>query len=126
LPARYFRLIFVGLFTTDREVLSAGSLYLTIIGPAYGFVGFGMIFYFAGQGAGRVLWPFFSVSARFFVAGILGLTVVSVFGGNLIMLFSVVAVGAMIFGVMNGLVMLAGWWSRPNVQRKPTEMLVRS
>jgi len=51
-PAAWIRL-----FTEDADVLLAGSQYLHTAGPAFGFIGVGMLFYFASQGAGYMLWP---------------------------------------------------------------------
>jgi putative MATE family efflux protein len=116
LAAAAFASSFVGLFSNDPAVVAAGSLYLKIVGPVFGFIGFGQLLYLAGQGAGRVMWPFVSGSARLFVAGILGLAAVAMLGADLMMLFWIVAAGAIIFGVINGLVMLTPWWSRPDVQ----------
>ena len=47
----------LSLFGTDPAMLDAGSRYLHIVGPCYGFFGFGMALYFASQGAGRLSWP---------------------------------------------------------------------
>jgi Na+-driven multidrug efflux pump len=38
-------------------VLVAGSSYLQVVGPFYGFFGLGMALYFASQGAGTMVWP---------------------------------------------------------------------
>jgi putative MATE family efflux protein len=116
LAAAAFPYFFVGLFSNDPAAVTAGTLYLRTVGPVFGFIGFGTLLYFAGQGAGRVLWPFVSGSARLFIAGILGLAAVSMLGADLKMLFWIVAGGAMLFGVINGLVMLTAWWSQPDKQ----------
>jgi Na+-driven multidrug efflux pump len=116
LAAAAFSASFVGLFSNDPAALAAGSLYLRIVGPVYGLIGFGQLLYLAGQGAGRVLWPFVSGSARLLIAGILGLAAVSLAGADLTMLCWIVAAGATVFGVINGLVMLTAWWSRPDMQ----------
>ncbi len=47
----------IRLFTEDTDVLLAGSQYLHTAGPAFGFIGVGMLLYFASQGAGCMLWP---------------------------------------------------------------------
>jgi len=47
----------LGLFTRDREIILAGSQYLHVAGPSYGFFGAGVALYFASLGAGRALWP---------------------------------------------------------------------
>jgi putative MATE family efflux protein len=116
LAAAAFPASFVGLFSNDPAALAAGSLYLRIVGPVYGLIGFGQLLYLAGQGAGRVLWPFVSGSARLSIAGLLGLAAVSMLGADLRSLFWIVAGGATVFGVINGLVMLTAWWSRPDMQ----------
>jgi putative MATE family efflux protein len=116
LAAAAFPASVVGLFSNDPAALAAGSLYLRIVGPVYGLIGFGQMLYLAGQGAGRVLWPFVSGSARLLIAGILGLAAVSLAGADLRTLCWMVAAGATVFGVGNGLVMLTAWWSRPDMQ----------
>jgi Na+-driven multidrug efflux pump len=58
----------LGLFTTDPEVIAAGASYLRIVGPVYGFFGLGLALYFASQGAGRLGWPLAAGFARLFLA----------------------------------------------------------
>ncbi|HEV2055551.1 MAG TPA: MATE family efflux transporter [Methylomirabilota bacterium] len=58
----------LGLFTTDPEVIAAGASYLRIVGPVYGFFGLGLTLYFASQGAGRLGWPLAAGFARLFLA----------------------------------------------------------
>jgi putative MATE family efflux protein len=120
LAAAAFPAAFVGLFSNDAAALAAGSQYLRIVGPVYGFIGFGQMLYLAGQGAGRVMWPFVSGTARLMIAGVMGLAAVSL-GGDLTMLCWIVAAGATVFGVFNGLVMLSPWWSRPDAQLQPPD-----
>ncbi|MFG1372734.1 MATE family efflux transporter [Xanthobacter oligotrophicus] len=45
------------LFSSEPDMIAAGSASLRIVGPAYGFFGLGMALYFASQGAGRLMWP---------------------------------------------------------------------
>ena len=47
----------LGLFSTDSQVLQRGAMYLRIVVPVYGFFGLGLALYLASQGAGRLLWP---------------------------------------------------------------------
>jgi putative MATE family efflux protein len=115
-----FPAAFVGLFSNDAAALAAGSQYLRIVGPVYGFIGFGQMLYLAGQGAGRVMWPFVSGTARLMIAGVMGLAAVSL-GADLTMLCWIVAAGATVFGVFNGLVMRSPWWSRPDTQLQPPD-----
>jgi len=48
--------LWMGLFTSDDEIVRVGALYLKIVGPIYGFYGLGMALYFATQGFGSVIW----------------------------------------------------------------------
>jgi putative MATE family efflux protein len=47
--------LWMGLYSTDEEVIRAGTLYLTTMAPAYGVYGLGMALYFAMQGVGNVV-----------------------------------------------------------------------
>src|SRR5258706_1889840 len=62
--AAIFPQAWVGLFSDDPAVHAAGSLYLRTVGPFFLFLGAGITLYFASQGAGRVLWPMLSRTAR--------------------------------------------------------------
>src|SRR5713226_1313847 len=53
--AALFPEIWLGLFSTDAEVIRIGTLYLQIVGPIYGFYGLGIALHFAMQGFGRVV-----------------------------------------------------------------------
>jgi putative MATE family efflux protein len=50
-----FPAFWMGLFTSDAEVIRVGATYLRIVGPIYGFYGLGMALYFATQGFGSVM-----------------------------------------------------------------------
>jgi putative MATE family efflux protein len=50
-----FPRLWMGLFSTDEEIIAVGAAYLRILGPIYGFYGVGMAFFFAAQGFGRVV-----------------------------------------------------------------------
>src|SRR3954470_9391742 len=54
----------LGLFGRDPAMIEAGSAYLRLTGPFYGFFGLGMAIYFASQGAGRMLWPLLAALLR--------------------------------------------------------------
>ena len=45
------------LFGSDPAMIAAGTRYLRVVGPFYGFFGLGMALYFASQGAGALTWP---------------------------------------------------------------------
>ena len=56
------------LFGSDPAMLETGTLYLHIVGPAYGFFGGGLALYFASQGAGRMGWPMVVAVLRVVIA----------------------------------------------------------
>ncbi|MDQ7970420.1 MAG: MATE family efflux transporter [Oxalicibacterium faecigallinarum] len=56
------------LFSTNAEVIQAGSTYLRIVGPCYGFYGIGLALYFASQGAGKLKWPLIGGCVRVGIA----------------------------------------------------------
>lgn len=58
----------IGLFSANAEVIHAGSTYLRIVGPCYGFYGIGLALYFASQGAGRLKWALIAGCVRVAIA----------------------------------------------------------
>jgi putative MATE family efflux protein len=112
LAASLFPRVWIGLFSTDPEVLAVGSTYLGIVGPAYGFFGFGLALYFASQGAGRLAWPLFAGFARLLIAAIGGWFASRWLGGGLPGLFIAMAVALVIFGGTMGLALKLGAWRR--------------
>jgi putative MATE family efflux protein len=103
-------MLWLTLFTHDPEVLALGVTYLTIVGPLYGLYGLGFVTSFAGQGAGRVLWPSIAVSIRLIVSAGGSWIAVSTFGGTFTTLAIIVAVSFIIYGASAAMI-LAGPWS---------------
>ncbi len=98
------------LFSSKPEVLAAGSIYFRTVAPFYGIIGFGFLLYFAGQGAGRVMWPVLGGAVRLLVAAGIGWIVVANFGGGLRDLFIAVAAGSIISSIIvGGALWLRGW-----------------
>jgi putative MATE family efflux protein len=102
----------LGLFSTDPEVLHAGATYLRIVGPAYGFFGLGLALYFASQGAGRLLWPVLAGFSRLIIASVGGWLAIRWFGGGLPALFGVMALAFVVFGITVTLAVKSGAWRR--------------
>jgi putative MATE family efflux protein len=100
----------LGLFTTDAEVSAAGSAYLRIVGPAYGFFGLGLALYFASQGAGRLLWPLLAGALRLTTAAAGGVVAIAWLGGGLPSLFGAMALALVVFGTTVALAVRAGAW----------------
>jgi len=113
--AALFPHAWLGLFTTDPEVLAAGTRYLRVVGPCYGFFGAGLALYFASQGAGRLLWPLLAGLTRLIIAGVGGWLATRWLDGGLSGLFGAMAVALVVFGTINVLaVRLGAWRSRRN------------
>jgi putative MATE family efflux protein len=93
----------MGLFTRDASVGAFGVSYLVRVGPAYAFFGLGLALYFAAQGRGRTIQPLLATLTRLVVAGALGSLALCVFGWGIDTLFTLMACGL----VMYGLVMVA-------------------
>ena len=104
--------LWLGMFSTDPSVLMAGTLYLWIVGPFYGFFGLGLALYFASQGAGRLLWPLISGFIRLTVAAVGGYVVTRELGLDLPWLFAVMALALVLFGTINALAVRGGAWRR--------------
>jgi putative MATE family efflux protein len=93
----------VGLFTTEPQVIAAGSAYLVRVAPFYVFTGLGMALFFASQGAGRMLWPFAAGVLRLLtVATVAGYWVTGL-NGSMTGLFWIVALSQAIFGGINAI-----------------------
>ncbi len=100
------------LFGDDPGMLAAGSTYLHIVGPFYGFFAMGFSMYFASQGAGRLMWPLLAGLIRLTVAVAGGWLVLQV-TGSLRGLFVMTAVGMVLYGVVVLRAVAApGWASR--------------
>ena len=110
LVAALFPMLWLTLFTHDAEVLAPGVTYLTIVGPLYGLYGLGFVSSFAGQGAGRVLWPTIAVTARLTVSAGGGWIAVAYFGGSFTTLAIIVAVSFITYGASAAMI-LAGPWA---------------
>jgi putative MATE family efflux protein len=109
LLAAIFPGAWLGLFSTDPDVLAAGARYLTIVGPCYGFFGVGLALYFASQGAGRLAWPLMAGFSRLSIAALGGWLAIHL-GAGLSGLFIAVAVALVVFGTTVVTALRAGAW----------------
>ena len=99
----------VGLFSSDTQVLEAGSRYLQTVGPAYPFLAAGIALYFASQGAGQVALPVLAGTARLAFV-VIGAAAVFAYGGGLPGLFAVIALGMAVFGGLTIAAVLRTRW----------------
>jgi len=112
--AALFPQAWLSLFSAEPAMIEAGSGYLRIVGPFYGFFGLGMALYFASQGAGRLFWPLASGFLRVVIAlggGYLALRLT----GSLTALFVALAVALAAFGMTILVAVRSGAWFRTNV-----------
>jgi putative MATE family efflux protein len=100
--------LWLGLFSTEPEVLAVGATYLGVVGPTYGFFGLGLALYFASQGEGRLLWPLLAGVARLVVAAGGGWIAMHWLGGRLSALFTAIALAFLVFGVAVAIATKAG------------------
>ncbi len=106
----------LGFFTTEPEVVAAGSAYLRIVGPVYALFGVGLALYFASQGAGRLFWPVTASVVRLAVAVGGGWLGGRVLGGGLTAVFAAMAVSLVLFGAINMAALAAGAWRSADVK----------
>jgi len=105
-----FPYTWIGLFSTEPQVLAAGAAYLRIVGPTYGFFGLGLALYFASQGAGRLLWPLLAGFTRLLIATAGGWIAIHWFGGGLPSLFAAISVALGVYGTTVAVAIRAGAW----------------
>lgn len=99
------------LFSTDPHIIAAGSAYLRIVGPAYGFFGLGLALYFASQGAGRLYWPLVSGVLRLAIAlggGWLALRLT----GSINAVFAALSAALVVYGLCIAVAVRSGAWFR--------------
>lgn len=110
--AALFPRLWVSLFSSDPSVLEAGAAYLRIVGPFYPFIGVGIALYFASQGAARVAWPVLAGTARLAIVVGGGFALLAL-GAPLAALFTVIALGIVVWGAGTMLAVRASDWTRP-------------
>jgi putative MATE family efflux protein len=110
--AAVFPHAWLGIFSSDPAVLAHGADYLRIVAPFYGFVGVGLMLYFATQGAKRVAFSVLSGTARLAISFAGGWLAIKGLDAGLSALFAVVALSSVAFGGLIALsVYLRPWKS---------------
>jgi putative MATE family efflux protein len=109
LAAALFPAAWLSLFDRDPAMIAAGSEYLRIVGPFYGFFGLGMALYFASQGAGALTWPLLAGVSRLIVA-VAGGYLLLRFTGSLTFVYGALAAGLAMLGLMIAGAVWAGAW----------------
>lgn len=104
--------LWMGLFTTDADVLAVGATYLNIVGGCYAFFGLGLALFFASQGAGRMFWPLAGSMGRLVILVVGGWLCVHVFQTPASGLFAVVALSLVVYGSTLAIAIRMGSWAR--------------
>jgi putative MATE family efflux protein len=125
LGAAFYPLSWLGLFSHDSGVLLLGAQYLRTIAPTYGLMGIGMTLYFASQGAKRVLWPVLAGTIRMIIAVFGGWIAIGWLGADVSVLFQIVALAAIVFGVFIATTTFGKRWGHPstNTSRSTPRMI---
>ncbi|MFT0860777.1 MATE family efflux transporter [Ancylobacter sp. G4_0304] len=109
--AALFPEAWLSLFSAEPEMIAAGSAYLRVVGPFYGFFGLGLSLYFACQGAGRLFWPIVAGIARIVIALGGGWLVLSL-TGSLYALFAALSLALVVYGLTIAAAIRSGAWLR--------------
>ena len=107
LLAALFPEVWLGLFSSDEEVIRVGTRYLQIVGPVYGLYGFGLALHSAMQGFGNVTLIVVANGVRLLAST--GGALLAIYSLDLgaIGFFVAVAIGFVGFAAMAGSIMLA-------------------
>jgi putative MATE family efflux protein len=112
----------LSLFDTDPAMLDAGSRYLRVVGPFYGFFGLGTALYFASQGAGRLSWPLMANMTRLVIAAGGGWLALK-WSGDPTHVFVALSAALAASGLMNAGAVAGGAWFGLVVWRRPRVLL---
>jgi putative MATE family efflux protein len=111
LSAALWPAAWLSLFGSDPAMIEAGTAYLRVVGPFYGFFGLGMALYFASQGAGALQWPLLAGLLRMIVA-VGGGWLILKWTGSLTSVFLTLGLALAIFGSVIAGAVARGVWFR--------------
>ncbi|MGB0478290.1 MAG: MATE family efflux transporter, partial [Parvibaculales bacterium] len=85
--------LWIPIFTDDAGTFEVARSYIRIVGPAYAFLGIGLVLYFASQGAGTMTWPIRAQILRFAISvgGAFFLVNYLAYGLNAVFIVTVIA-----------------------------------
>lgn len=101
-----FPTLWMGLFTTQDDVLRVGTLYLHIVAPVYVVYGFGQAVYCARQGVGDLLAAVLANAARLVVSAGAGLAAALWLGAGPAGAFAAIACGFVLYALLNAWILV--------------------
>ena len=107
--AALFPAAWLTLFDSDPAMIAAGSAYLRMVGPFYGFFGLGMALYFASQGASAMKWPLIAGFSRMVIA-IGGGWLLLRWSADLMLVYAALGAGLLTFGLTIAVAIARGAW----------------
>ena len=102
--------VWIPVFTDDAAAFETAKAYIQTVGPAYVFLGIGLVLYFASQGAGVMTWPIRAQMLRF---------IISVGGASLLVfrmeagveaVFALTAAALALYALINCVAVFGGAW----------------
>jgi Na+-driven multidrug efflux pump len=114
--------VWLSLFSSDPQTLAVGSDYLRIVGPFYGMFGAALAFYFASQGAGRMLWPLIGNLLRLAIAAAGGWIALEL-GASLALVVVAQSAALCAFAFVNAFAVARGAWFGPLLSAAPSSPL---
>jgi Na+-driven multidrug efflux pump len=107
--------LWIPIFTDNAGTFEVARKYIRIVGPAYAFLGIGLVLYFASQGAGTMTWPIRAQILRFVLSVGGAFLLVNYLGYGLNAVFTVTVVALALYAGIISIAVFNGAW-RP----KPT------
>ena len=99
-------------FTDDPIAYETARGYIRVMGPAYAFLGIGLVLYFASQGAGAMAWPIGAMVIRFILAVGGATLLVSRYGYGVEAVFITAAISLAVYAFINSAAIYFGVWRR--------------
>jgi putative MATE family efflux protein len=109
--------LWLDLYGSDATMISFGMRYLHIVGPFFGFFGFGLALYFASQGTGRLYWALAAGLMRLAVAALGGFLATRFYPG-VDGIYAALATAMVVFCGINTFAVASGAWIRHVLPRK--------
>lgn len=92
--------VWLGLFSSDADVVRLGALYVRIVGPLYACFGLGLGLFFVTQGVGRAIPAVVANAIRLVASAVGGLVAIYWFGLGTVGFFAAIAIGFAVYAAL--------------------------